>query len=101
MSSQTRVVETESGKEVRRPYREACRDYVLGWMLAFAVVAMFFLSIATHGSAPPELAKTGAIFTWVFWTGVVMLYAVRAYRPVRFYELVEEPRISTDTEVSE
>lgn len=90
MAGKTRVVETEHGKEVRRPYEDACRDYVLGWVLGFALATLLFLSLATHELATEPVSAAALKFTYVFAVGMAVLWIIRWSYPVAFYELIEE-----------
>jgi hypothetical protein len=85
------VIETESGKEVRMPYRRGCREYTIGFATAFLMattVLGYVLLWKQH--VPKSLYYTSVIFFVVFSLSGFAIIGVAYTRPVWFYELMEE-----------
>jgi len=91
MSQQSaEIVEIEDGKHVLMPYQRACRNYVLGWIMALSTAALLFVNLGTHELTTGRIEDTAFVLAQLWLIVAVALLVVRRYRPVEFYEWVEE-----------
>ena len=81
------IIFEENGKSVKFSYREACRDYCIGFALIWHSVAVTMHLMWVTLSLSQTTAKN-EIVTFLFLVGVIM-YWVAFSKPIWFYEMME------------
>jgi hypothetical protein len=93
MSNETevRVVETDSGKEVRQSYYRGCRGYAIGFASGCFMGAVVAAAILVIGSSalPATLHRGSEMLFFAFSILGFVVLAVAYIAPVWFYELLE------------
>lgn len=86
-----KVVETNSGKEVRMPYRTGCRNYAIGVASAFfmAATVLGFVILWRH-HVPEAVYHTVIPFFLVYSLAGFIIVGVAYTNPIWFYETLEE-----------
>lgn len=89
--TEPRVVETDTGVEVRQSYRRGCRDYTIGFAAGCFTGAVVAASILVIGgdALPWKLHRGSELLFFAFSIIGFVVLAVAYIAPVWFYELLE------------
>jgi len=89
-NSEAKVIQTDSGREVRQSYRRGCHDYAIGFASAFfwaATVCGYGILWKQHA---PKTLYHASVVGFVAFSLIGFLVVGIAYTaPIRFYELLE------------
>lgn len=89
--SDSDVVQTESGKEVRMSYRRGCHDYTIGFASAlFMAATLLGFVILWKQHVPETIYYTSVPFFVVFSFVGFAIVGIAYTRPIWFYELLED-----------
>lgn len=89
--SEAKVVQTDSGREVRQSYRRGCHDYAIGFSCAFfwaATVCAYAILWKQH--VPETLYYASVVFFVIFSLTGFVIVGIAYTEPIWFYELLEE-----------
>jgi hypothetical protein len=88
--TEAEVVQTESGKEVRMPYRRGCRGYTLGVASAiFWLTTLLGFVILYKRHVPNSIYHVSASFFVVYSFAGFAIVGIAYTNPIWFYELME------------
>lgn len=98
--SEAKVVQTDSGREVRMSYYRGCRDYTIGFASAFFLAATVCgYGILWMKHVPEAIYHTSVIFFVVFSLTAFLIVGIAYTSPIWFYQLLEaDPECGSKSE---